>query len=247
MSESELFRQQLSELGLCGGDVVMAHSSMKAMQTKRTPEEIIGDIEAVIGEEGTLLMPALTYENVTSENPVFDSGETEPCVGLMAKTFWRMEGVLRSINPTHSVCARGKLAHTLTVGHVMDDVAVGVHSPFMLLPCYKGKILFIGEVLNACTFMHGIEEILKPPYIRPTEDKHYTVNGEKRAYRGGDAFGWGSEFQRIEWILEEPDIRKGKLGEAKAYLIDSRALLAAALFKMRADPYAFVTDISPWI
>ena len=247
MTESELFRQQLSELGLCNGDVVIVHSSLKAMQTKRTPEEIIGDIEAVIGEEGTLLMPALTYENVTSENPVFDSRETEPCVGLMAKTFWRMEGVLRSINPTHSVCARGKLAHTLTAGHVMDDAAVGVHSPFMLLPCYKGKILFIGEVLNACTFMHGIEEILKPPYIRSTEEKYYTVNGEKRAFKGGDAFGWGSEFQRIEWILEEPDIRKGKLGEAKAYLIDSRALLAAALFKMRADPYAFVTDISPWI
>ena len=243
MTESELYRQQLSELGLCSGDVVMVHSSMKAMQTKRTPEEIIGDIEAVIGEEGTLLMPALTYEN----GPVFDSEKSEPCVGLMAKTFWRMEGVLRSANPTHSVCARGKLAHTLTVGHVMDDVAVGVHSPFMLLPCYKGKILFIGEVLNSCTFMHGIEEIVKPPYIRPAEEKYYTVNGEKRAYKGGDGFGWGSEFQRIEWILEEPDIRKGKIGEAKSFLIDSRALLAAALFKMRADPYQFVTDISPWI
>lgn len=216
----------------------MVHSSMKAMGTKRTPEEIIGDIEAVIGEEGTLLMPALTYENGT----VFDSEKSEPCVGLMAKTFWRMPNVFRSINPTHSVCARG----SLTAGHVMDDTAVGVHSPFMLLPCYKGKILFIGEVLNICTFMHGVEEIVKPPYIRPTEG-YYTVNGEKRAFRGGDDFGWGSEFQRIEWILEEPDIRRGQVGGAKAYLIDSRALLAAALFKMRADPYCFVTDISPWI
>lgn len=187
-------------------------------------------------------MPALTYENGT----VFDSEKSEPCVGLMAKTFWRMPNVLRSINPTHSVCARGRLAHTITSGHAMDDTAVGVHSPFMLLPCYKGKILFIGEVLNACTFMHGVEEIVKPPYIRPTE-KYYTVNGEKRAFRGGDDFGWGSEFQRIEWILEEPDIHRGQVGGAKAYLIDSRALLAAALFKMRADPYCFVTDISPWI
>lgn len=242
MTEGELYRQQLSDLGLCSGDVVMVHSSMKALGTKRTPEEIIGDIETVIGEEGTLLMPALTYEN----GSVFDSEKSEPCVGLMAKTFWRMPNVLRSINPTHSVCARGKLAHTLTVGHAMDDTSVGVHSPFMLLPCYKGKILFIGEILNACTFMHGIEEIVKPPYIRSAE-RYYTVNGEKRSYKCGDDFGWGSEFQRIEWILEEPDIRKGQLGEAKAYLIDSRALLAAALFKMRADPYAFVTDISPWI
>lgn len=63
----------------------------------------------------------------------------------------------------------------------------------------------------------------------------------------GDAFGWGSEFQRIGEILEEPDIRRGKIGEANAFLIDARALLAAALLKMRADPYAFVTDISKWI
>ena len=143
----------------------MVHSSMKAMGTKRTPEEIIGDIEAVIGKEGTLLMPALTYENGT----VFNSEKSEPCVGLMAKTFWRMPNVLRSINPTHSVCARGRLAHILTEGHVMDDTAVGVHSPFMLLPCYKGKILFIGEVLNACTFMHRVEEIVKPAALYPSD------------------------------------------------------------------------------
>ena len=60
-------------------------------------------------------------------------------------------------------------------------------------------------------------------------------------------FGWGAEFQRIEWLLEYPDIRKGKLGEATVFLIDTRALLAAALLKMSAEPYAFVTDISMYI
>ena len=246
MTESERYRQQLSDLGVRRGDVVLVHSSMKAMQTERTPQEIIGDIQAVIGREGTLLMPALTYDNVTPENPFFDSDKTEPCVGLLPRTFWRMPDVIRSVNPTHSVCAWGKLAHTLTVGHRMDNTAVGVHSPFMLLPCYKGKILFIGDILHACTFMHGIEEIVKPPYIRPVE-RRYMVNGEKRSYVGGDAFGWGAEFQRIEEILEEPDICRGTIGKAKAYLIDSRALLAAALSKMRAEPYAFITDISKWI
>ena len=73
MIESEKYRQDLSELGIKKGDVVMVHYSMKAMGTKRKPEEIIEDIKAVLGEEGTLLMPALTYDNVTPENPVFDS------------------------------------------------------------------------------------------------------------------------------------------------------------------------------
>ena len=248
MTESEKYRQQLAELGLCEGDTVMVHSSMKALQTARTPEEIIDDIQTALGEEGTLLMPALTYENVTRENPVFDSETTEPCIGLLPRTFLRMPGVVRSVNPTHSVCARGKLAHTLTVGHAMDNTAVGPHSPFMLLPKFGGKLLFIGEILESCTFMHGIENIVKPPYIRqPLTPTVYTVNGEQREYFGSDDFGWGSEFQRIEWLLEYPDIRKGKLGEATAFLIDARALLAAALLKMSAEPYAFVTDISMYI
>lgn len=60
MTESERYRQELSELGLQKGDAVMVHSSMKALGgTKRKPEEIIEDIRAVLGEEGTLLMPAL--------------------------------------------------------------------------------------------------------------------------------------------------------------------------------------------
>lgn len=245
MTESEKYRRQLSELGLREGDVVLVHSSMKALGTKRAPEEIIDDIQAVLGGEGTLLMPALTYENVTPESPVFDSETTEPCVGLLPKTFWKMPDVLRSVNPTHSVCARGKLARRLTVGHIMDNTAVGPHSPFMLLPCFRGKLLFLGEVLHACTFLHGIENIVKPPYLRPCSAE-YVVNGERRVYIGSDGFGWGSEFQRIKWLLEEPDIRKGTVGEAKAYLIDARALLAAALTKMCAEPYAFVTDISAY-
>lgn len=247
MTESERYRQELTELGICGGDVLMVHSSMKALGTKRTPEEIIEDIQAVLGGEGTLLMPALTYDSVTPENPFFDSEKTEPCVGLLPRTFMHMPDVLRSVHPTHSVCARGKLAHTLTVGHAMDNTAVGAHSPFILLPKFNGKLLFIGDILDKCTFMHGIETALKVPYIRSFDPVEYTVNGEKREYIENNTFGWGAEFQRIEWLLEYPDIRKGKLGEAPVYLIDTRALLAAALLKMSAEPYAFITDISMYI
>ena len=246
MTESQCFQQQLLDLGLKPGDTVLVHASMKALKTARGPEEIIEDIQRTLGEAGTLLFPALTYENVSREQPVFDSDQTEPCVGLLPRTFWRMPGVLRSAHPTHSVCARGRLAHTLTVGHVMDDTAVGPHSPFMLLPVYGGKLLFIGDVLHACTMMHGVEDIVAPPYIRRVKAR-FTVNGQEREYTMNDDYGWGAEFQRIGDLLEEPDIRRGPLGGGQATLIDARALLAAALMRMRAEPYAFVTDISRWI
>ncbi len=246
-SEYTKLREGLATLGLCPGDTVLVHSSMKALGTALTPDQVIDCLQEAVGEEGTLLFPALTYENVNRGNPVFDSEATEPCVGLLPRVFWKRPGVERSLNPTHSVCAWGRLAHRLTVGHAMDDVAVGPHSPFMLLPVVGGKLLFIGEVLHACTFMHGIEEIVNPPYIRRHGLCAYTVNGKEELYQVRRDFGWGSEFQRVGDILEEPDIRRGRLLAADSTLIDSRALLAAALAEMRSNPYAFVTDISKWI
>lgn len=246
MSEMELFRAQLADLGVQKGDVVLVHSSMKALGTRRTPEEVIADLQAAVGEEGTLLFPALTYDNVTAEQPVFSSEETEPCIGLLPRVFMRLPGVMRSENPTHSVCAHGRLAKELTSLHEKDDTAVGPHSPFMLLPLYAGKLLFLGDVLDACTFMHGVEDIVRAPYLRDVPER-YVVNGKERIYCRRDNYGWGSEFGRIADILSEPDLRKGKVGAANAYLVDTRALLAAAISRMREDPYAFVTDISRWL
>lgn len=75
----------------------------------------------------------------------------------------------------------------------------------------------------------------------------YEVDGKERYFARQSDFGWGQEFQRIGDILEEPDIIRGKLLKANAYLIDARALLAVGLMEMRSNPYAFVTDISKWI
>lgn len=246
MTEQERLLHDLQALGVCPGDVVLVHSSMKALGTDLTPQEVLSCLQKAVGPEGTLLLPALTFANVTPEAPVFDSSATEPCVGLLSRTFWQMPGVLRSRNPTHSVCARGRLAHILTHPHAMDNRAIGPHSPFMLLPVHRGKLLFIGPVLHACTFMHGVEDIVRPPYLQEKQQAFW-VDGQERGYWVADNFGWGSEFQRIEHILQEPDLRRGKLLAADSYLLDSRALLASALAEMRSNPYAFVTDISKWI
>lgn len=246
MNEKQRLLDDLRALGVRPGDAVLVHSSMKALGTRLNPEQVLDGLQEALGPEGTLLLPALTYENVTPESPAFDSQTTQPCIGLLPRVFWRMPGVLRSVHPTHSVCARGRLAHRLTHAHPMDDRAVGPHSPFMLLPVYGGKLLFLGDVLRSCTFMHGVEDIVRPPYIKERR-QIFTVDGEERAYWVAEHFGWGSEFQRIGSLLDEPDLRRGKVLGAEGTLIDARALLAAALTEMRSNPYAFITDISKWI
>ena len=236
--------KQLAELGIRQGDVVMVHASMKALKTTRTPESIINDLMLAVGEEGTLMFPALTYDTVTPEQPEFYSDRTVPAVGLLPRVFMNIPGVVRSLHPTHSVCAWGKHATEITQQHELDETPVGAHSPFMHLPRFHGKILFIGDVLHACTFMHGVEEVAGTPYTLTQEKVRYVVNGEERYMYAHDFSGWGAEYGRIRDILSYPDIRTGFLCQAPSYLIDAHALLREGVKRIRENPFYFVTDIS---
>ena len=240
-------REQLYELGISPGDVVLMHSSMKALHTGLTPECFLLELMHALTDEGTLLLPALTYETVTSENPYFSVADSEPCVGKLPSTFYKMEGVKRSLHPTHSVCARGAKADALTNKHFNDNTPVGSNSPFMLLPQYNGKILFIGDVLHACTFMHGIEEIVNAPYHMNKDTTQYTLtdsagNIHIKDYYTHNFKGWNQEYTRIRDILTYPDIRTGTVCLASVTLIDAGKLKTAAIERLKDDIYAFVSS-----
>jgi aminoglycoside 3-N-acetyltransferase len=244
---SEDFRSQLHNLGLNEGDVVLMHSSMKALQTDKTPISLIKDIMAVIGLEGTLLLPAFTYDYVNAKRPYFKVSETEPCIGLVPRCFFRMQGVSRSLHPTHSVCAYGKRAIELTSKHLLDETPVGFNSPVMRIVDYNGKILFIGDILDTCTFMHGVEEIAGAPYALKKKRTHYIIEDESGNIIEKDMFshdfnGWEQEYQRIKEILNYPEIKTGKVGQADCFLLDSSALLKAAVEKFKENLFFFVTD-----
>ena len=246
---AEDFRDQLRELGLKAGDVVLVHSSMKALQTERTPEDVIRDILGVIGADGTLLVPALTYAYVNDAQPLFSARATEPCIGLIPRRFFHMDGVVRSLHPTHSVCAYGKDAEALTNRHILDETPVGPNSPFRKLPDCNGKLLFIGNVLACCTFMHGVEEIVGAPYVLKKARTRYVVEDQAGNRHEKELFahnfkGWRSEYQKIKDILRDPEIRTGKVGQADCFLIDAAALQKRAIEKFSENVYYFVTDIS---
>jgi aminoglycoside 3-N-acetyltransferase len=220
---------------------------MKALKTAKTPLEFIEDIVSVIGPEGTLLVPALSYDNVKAEQPKFQVKKTEPCIGLIPRTFFHMPNVIRSLHPTHSVCAIGKRALEMTSMHFMDETPVGPNSPFMKILKYNGKLLFIGEVLKSCTFIHGVEEIAGAPYTLEKERTHYIIEDENGNVYEKDMYahdfkGWSQEYQRIKDILTYPDIRAGKVGQADCYLINASALLEKATEKINENPYWFVTE-----
>ena len=243
-----LIKKQLYELGIEPGDVVLMHSSMKSLGTDMAPEAFLLELIDALTKEGTLLLPALTYESVTFENPCFSIKESEPCVGILTKTFQKMDSVVRSMHPTHSVCARGDKADLLTRQHIHDNTPVGPNSPFMLLPEYNGKLLFVGDVLGSCTFMHGIEEIVDAPYTMNKDMTTYTLtdaegNTQQKDYYTHDFKGWEQEYNRIRDILSYPDIRTGPVLAAYCTLVDAKKLKPAAIERFQEDIYAFVSPI----
>jgi len=239
-------RKQIFELGIKPNDVVLMHSSMKSLGTKLSPAEFIREVMEALTPGGTLLLPALTYESVTFNNPVFSMPDSEPCVGILPKTFYKTAHVVRSMHPTHSVCAWGAKADTLTVNHALDNTPVGPNSPFMLLPDYNGKLLFVGDVLGSCTFMHGIEEIVNTPYVLNKTTTNYTLtdaagNVSQKDYYTHNFKGWNQEYTRIRDILHHPDIRTGPICAASCTLIDAKKLKTVAIKRFQEDIYAFVS------
>lgn len=187
------------------------------------------------------MLPALTYENVTPEHPVFDADKTVPCIGLLPRTFWKMPSVVRSVHPTHSVCARQACCGA-------DSIAWGGHHPGgEELAVYeaagdRGRLLFIGEVLDCCTFMHGVEERFGTDYVLTKEKIRYVVNGEEKYMYGHDFKGWETTYRRVKEILDplRNEIVTGKLGDATCYLIDAKALLKRAEEKLQENQHWFV-------
>ena len=97
---------------------------------------------------------------------------------------------------THSVSAFGKNAHEIIAEHILDKTPIGKNSPLMKLPNYNGKILFIGDILNTCTFMHGVEEVVGSPYcLKKTHTSYIIDDGNGRIIEKDmidhDFYGWG--------------------------------------------------------
>ena len=160
------FAEDLRSLGVQPGGVLLVHSSLKSMgRVPGGPESVIQGLLGALGETGTLLMPALSYLTVTTQNPVFDVRSTPSCVGAIPEYFRKRPGTLRSIHPTHSVCGVGPAAEDLLADHLQDSTPCGPNSPFHRLPAFKGQILMLGCGLRPNTSMHAIEERVVPPYL----------------------------------------------------------------------------------
>lgn len=254
METLKQFKTDLQKLGIESGDSVMIHCSYKSLGVKIAPQDFYAAILEILGEDGTLIMPAFSYDTVNFENPVFDKATTPSCVGFLPEFFrTNIKGVKRSLHATHSCCAIGKNSDFLIKDHEKDLTPVGENSPITKLPQINGKILILGSHPDHNTALHGIEEKGNAPYIFSPDVKidYILKDGETEIHQTAlrhhfnrNGYKYTQEYARIITLLGENDYTFGKVLNADCYLFNARALWDKGVEKIKEDPYYFTEKVN---
>ncbi len=244
----EIISSNLKELGLKKEGVVLVHSSLKSLGTSiGGPGTLINAIMDALGPSGTLLMPALSEQYVHEENPFFNVVTTPTNTGAIPEYFRKMDGVIRSINPTHSVCGYGKYAKEILGKHHLDETPCGKNSPFYLLPKYEGQIVFIGCGLKPNTSMHAIEELVEPDYLFKKMVKYEVVGYDNKKISLNcmrhNFVGWEQRYDRVETILQDKGLKTGKILSATCHIVETPVLWERCTEQYKKNSHSFVDRI----
>ncbi|TWX52488.1 AAC(3) family N-acetyltransferase [Colwellia hornerae] len=161
-------KKSLINLGVKQGDIIFLQSSFSAMgHVSIGAHGVIDVFLEIIGEKGTLVMPSFStagnMEDYVAKNEVFDVCNTPSKSGYLTEIFRKYPRTLRSIHPTHSVCANGFHADEIIRDHESTLSPCGPNSPFDKMLNLQGKMIRIGT--GAFTYYHFIQETLNFPHV----------------------------------------------------------------------------------
>jgi aminoglycoside 3-N-acetyltransferase len=232
MSRSEL--DALRTLGVMPGGVLVVHTAFsKLAPVIGGPAGLIDALLSAVGPSGTLVMPSMSDDD---EHP-FDP-QTSPCagMGIVADTFWRMPGVLRSDNP-HAFAAFGPRAAEIVAPHALD-VPHGLDSPVGRVWELDGQVLLLGVSHDANTTIHLAENMAGMRYFRPM---HVTVleHGRPVRFNYTELDHCCENFSLLDaWLGDRQ--HRGSIGNGEARLARSRDIVAAAMQHLREDEIVFL-------
>lgn len=245
----ERILNDLRKLGVSEGDTLFVHSSLSELGfVKNGADAVIDALAEAVGSKGMLMIPCFsisgTMVNTLESGIVFDPKATPTTLGKIPETFRKKPKVVRSIHPTHSVCACGKMANWVVEGHEKCPTTFGRGTPFHKLLNLNGKILGLGVDLGPVTFYHVIEDVEEdfPIYSYCEEEYEATIiNHAGQAIvmkvkahdptvsktridtlRGKDIRRFFTEYLRNRGFLVE-----GRIGYARSWLIYAKDLYEA--------------------
>jgi aminoglycoside 3-N-acetyltransferase len=227
---------QILALGVEPGGVLVVHTAFSRLApVEGGPRGLIEALQTALGPVGTLVMPSMSDD----DHHPFDAEQT-PCLamGVVADTFWRLPGVLRSDSP-HAFAAIGPRAAEITGPHPLD-VPHGLASPVGRVYELDGQVLLLGVDHDANTTVHLAENMAAVRYRRPM---HVTILDAGRPIRFdyAETDHCCQNFNLMDgWLEPQQRQHRGAVGRAEARLARARDLVAAALAHLRDDETIFL-------
>ena len=115
---------------------------------------LLAIIRAILGPQGTLIVPTFTYSFCRSE--AFDVKKSPSTVGAFTEFVRSQPDSMRSIDPIFSVSAIGAAAQS--IHDLRNESCFGPGSIFDFLFRQAGKIVCCGCSLDRATFVHFVEQ-----------------------------------------------------------------------------------------
>jgi aminoglycoside N3'-acetyltransferase len=228
--------EQLLSLGVEPSGVLIVHASFsRVAPVEGGPLGLIEALRSALGPEGTLVMPSLSDD----DDHVFDPVST-PCrnMGVVADTFWRLPGVLRSNSP-HAFAAAGPKAARITADHPLT-VPHGPVSPPGRVYELDGQVLLLGVGHDSNTTVHVAENMAGVRYRLPVHST-VLVDGKPQRIDYTEVDHCCERFSLLDgWLDAEQRQRYGTVGHAEARLARSRDIIDVALAHLRRNETVFL-------
>jgi len=228
--------RQLRDLGVQPGSVLLVHCAFSRVKPiEGGPLGLIAALRAALGPQGTLVMPSMTDDDETPFDP-----QRTPCAGMgvVADTFWRLPGVLRSDSP-HAFAASGPAAAQITAAHPVD-FQHGLDSPVGRVYELDGQILLLGVGHDSNTTIH-LGEALGGARYRRKKSLVTLQAGRLTRVEYGEIDHCCQNFNRVDaWLDERGWQRRGQVGHAQARLMRSRDVVAVVVEQIRRDETVFL-------
>lgn len=249
-TQSQLVRD-LHNLGVAPGQVIMLHSSVKAVgKLMGGPNVILQALFEVLGPEGTLMMyagwhdipdfvlelPRETRQRYYDAHPAFDPATARAVRenSILAEFLRTWPGAQRSHNPEASMVAVGAQARQLTQDHPRH-YGYGAGSPLATLVDLKGYVLMLGAPLDTITLLHYAENRANMPHKNVIHYQCPILHNGQKVWIDVDDYDTSQEhgdYRFEEIALDYLALDRGRrthVGNAQSFLFDAADLTTFAI------------------
>jgi aminoglycoside 3-N-acetyltransferase len=240
--------EDLTELGIEEGDVLIAHVSISSVGwIIGAGVGLLAAVRLALGATGTLVVPTFTtYLNdpstwvnrpvpprwwpaVRDSLPPFDPAlhSAQPGLGRFPELVRTAPDAHRSSHPLYSFASVGAGAADLLRTHPLS-FGMGVHSPLAEVAAVPGKVLLLGVGWDRCSMLHLCEHRTSfPGRLRHTVSVPVgTVDGRTRWQDTQQLVMYEGDFGAIGRAARDSgSVNHGRVGAAPAQLCPTDALV----------------------